>query len=506
LSNLPTTQSNMNALAHLGAAAPVFHQSQVPAGVLNEGIGGSFPILTLRGKVWRIKYRGDETDLVIPPTVPGGHPQPRPTIDVVIAHASPAVAKIYYEGQYSEGDSEAPDCFSVNGLAPDPASPHKQSELCATCPKAVWGSKTLSNGKPGKACQDSKRLVVVPADDMGNEMFGGPMLLRVPPASLQDMGKYNSDLQQFGHAFYTVRTQIGFDMQSAYPKITWAAVRALSPGEAEKVIEIQNDPRTKRILSEAVDQVRAEVPAPLTHAGSAAGAVAGGPAGVAVPAATPAAPTVPTTPPAPTSTVPAAPPAPEYQMAAGETFTREQFLASGWTDEQLMTAGKMFVKQPPAPVVVAAPPAPPTPVAPPPAPAVVQTAPPVPSLPLQMNTDAGADPGPIPAGLVRVPFKQLTPAEMSALTPEQMADYMPKLVEHLAAQQAPPKATRGRRTGAVAAPPSPAPTLEAVPVPAAPPAPAQVTAPVPPPPPAGAAPSNDAALASLDDKLGKLLG
>lgn len=46
---------------------------------------------------------------------------------------------------------------------------------------------------------------------------------------------------------------------------------------------------------------------------------------------------------------PAPPPPPEtapaktYVMAAGETFTREQYIDAGWTDEQLLQAGKMTV-------------------------------------------------------------------------------------------------------------------------------------------------------------------
>lgn len=33
--------------------------------------------------------------------------------------------------------------------------------------------------------------------------------------------------------------------------------------------------------------------------------------------------------------------APTYIMSSGEQFSREQYLAAGWTDEQLMQAGKM---------------------------------------------------------------------------------------------------------------------------------------------------------------------
>ena len=125
----------------------------------------------------------------------------------MIISASPAISKIFYEAGYQEGDAEAPDCFSTNGVSPDPASPKKQAELCASCPQNRFGSRAnLVTGAKGKACQDSKRLAVVPADDMHNETFGGPMLLRIPPASLQGMGTYNAHLQNAGHTFYSVKS------------------------------------------------------------------------------------------------------------------------------------------------------------------------------------------------------------------------------------------------------------------------------------------------------------
>lgn len=45
---------------------------------------------------------------------------------------------------------------------------------------------------------------------------------------------------------------------------------------------------------------------------------------------------------------PAPPPPPEtaaptYVMAQGEQFTRDQYLAAGWTDEQLLQSGKMTI-------------------------------------------------------------------------------------------------------------------------------------------------------------------
>ena len=215
----------MSNLTVQGGAVQLAPRSQVLAGGVDPnaimgGIGPSFGILTFRGKVWRVKYRGEELALMMDPPGPGmPSPGPKPYCDVVIVSASPAISKIFYEDAYSEGDTDAPDCFSTNGIHPDPASPKKQAELCATCPKNIWGSRANANtGAKGKACQDSKRLAIVPLDDMKNEQLGGPLLLRVPPASLQNMGNYNAYLQGQGHVFYSVGTRMQFDPEAAYPK------------------------------------------------------------------------------------------------------------------------------------------------------------------------------------------------------------------------------------------------------------------------------------------------
>ena len=284
MSNLPTPQQAhmTGGLPALGPVPAALRPLAASAGDLGAGVGASFAILTFRGKVWRTKYRGEEYPHLLPPTAPGQpSPGPMPSVDVVMVKASPVISKIFYAEGYSEGDKEAPDCWSVNGEAPDPAAPHKQCTTCAACPQNIWGSKMMPSGKPGKACQDSKRIAVVPADDMMNTAFGGPMLLRIPAASLQDMSAYSTMLQQHGYPYFGMRTRLAFDFNVAYPKITFTPIRALTEAEAEIVLQHMNSPEVKRMLSEGVDQVRAEV---LNPALPAPGASPGMPTGMPTPA------------------------------------------------------------------------------------------------------------------------------------------------------------------------------------------------------------------------------
>jgi len=180
---------------------------------LSAGAGSGFPVLSYRGKVWRVTHRGDTTKL----TTPDG--DPLPSIRVVILRANPNLSKIYYAKQYTEGDDEKPDCWSADGIKPDSAVPNPVNPQCEGCPKAAWGSRRTEDGRELKACQDSRRLAVVPANDIATEALGGPMMLRVPAASLANLATYDGRLKKANVAYFGVATKIYFDDEAAYPLV-----------------------------------------------------------------------------------------------------------------------------------------------------------------------------------------------------------------------------------------------------------------------------------------------
>lgn len=212
---------------------------------LSSGIQSSFGLIGYKGKVWSIRYRGDDT-----PLMREDGDGPKSSIEVVVLSASKAVSKVWYEQGYVEGSTAAPDCFSNNGIAPDPASLKKQCDSCALCPMNQWGSRMTPAGKNGKACADSKRLAVVPMQDLQNEMFGGPMLLRVPAASLQDLAMYGQKMSQLGYPYYAIATRIAFDTAESYPKFVFGAIRPLTDAEADIVLVERTNHTVERILSE----------------------------------------------------------------------------------------------------------------------------------------------------------------------------------------------------------------------------------------------------------------
>lgn len=224
---------------------------------LGAGIQSGFAVVSYRGKVWRIKHGGTERDL----TNEDG--SPRFYLDVVILKASPILSKIFYEKGYEEGSTAAPDCFSVNGVTPDPASPKKQAQVCAACPHNAFGTRRLANGEmgKGKACQDSKRLAVVPAGDIDNEALDGPMLLRVPAGSFKDLKTYADAMNSQGFPYYGVATRISFDMKQAFPQLVFRPLHALNDEEAARVLSLRDGPDVARVLNEAAEATQAQAPA-----------------------------------------------------------------------------------------------------------------------------------------------------------------------------------------------------------------------------------------------------
>lgn len=213
---------------------------------LTEGAGVGFPVLTYRGKVWRVVHKGTEHAL----TTPDG--DPIPSVRVIILKANKNLSKIYYEKSYKEGDNDSPDCYSMNGESPDPSVKKPQSKKCSTCPQAAWGSRVSDEGKELKACQDSRRLVVVPSNDIANEQLGGPMLLRVPAASLGNLVSYDDMLRQANAAYFGVATKISFELDAAYPKLKFeydrASTERLTDADGELILTLRDSEQANRIL------------------------------------------------------------------------------------------------------------------------------------------------------------------------------------------------------------------------------------------------------------------
>lgn len=194
---------NIQVPAHLAARVGV---PSVLGAALTGGLssGNSFPRISIKASRFRI-VEGD-TETVLDST----------NLDVVIVGANPRLSKTWYAKQWdANAEPTGPDCFSLDGLAPDPESTDPQNDLCASCPQNAWGSKVTPTGQQVKACSDTKRLAVVAADDPSGPVY----LLSVTPAALKGLNQYQKELSVRGIPPEIVKTRVSFDTDASFPKL-----------------------------------------------------------------------------------------------------------------------------------------------------------------------------------------------------------------------------------------------------------------------------------------------
>jgi hypothetical protein len=217
-------------LAHLAETAKDL-TAGVPSG------GGGFGVLSTANKSFAVR-RGDHTQRLL-----DERKRPRQEVEVVILAAAARLSKTYYASGYdpSATGAQAPTCYSLDGIAPDPSVATPQHHECATCPKNAWGSDRP--GSNAKACTDRKRLAVVLAEDLaafaaGELALAEPLLLSVPPKSFQSLARLQRQLNDLRTPAWAVVTQLSFDPNAAYPVLTMRLVRKLDATEIAAVLAI----------------------------------------------------------------------------------------------------------------------------------------------------------------------------------------------------------------------------------------------------------------------------
>ncbi len=116
----------------------------------------------------------------------GGDPIPGSQMDVVIVGV--VTERRLYTSRYDPDVITLPACYaqSVTGvdMAPASNSPSPQSETCRTCPKDQF--KSAENGR-GKACKESRKLLVVPVDNINDpkKASGETGLMSIPITSVK---------------------------------------------------------------------------------------------------------------------------------------------------------------------------------------------------------------------------------------------------------------------------------------------------------------------------------
>jgi hypothetical protein len=165
------------------------------------------------------------------------------SMNVVIVKAAPKVSRVFYSGNYSEGETVSPTCWSSDSQRPDDKVKEKQSATCLTCTKNIKGSGQGDS----RACRYQQRLaVVVDGEIQKREVYQ----LVLPPTSVFGDGEkgklplqaYARHLKNNGVPITGVVTEMRFDTASPTPKLVFKPVRPLSEEEYNAVQSLKDTP------------------------------------------------------------------------------------------------------------------------------------------------------------------------------------------------------------------------------------------------------------------------
>jgi hypothetical protein len=166
--------------------------------------GPSIPRISIRAGRYRLNEEGVETTVGV-------------TLDTIIVGANPRVSKVFYAKAFdASAENVRPDCWSNDGLKPDANIDAPVHSACADCPNNVLGSKILPSGAKSKMCADQRHLAVVAAADP-TKVYS----LTVPVSGMKALREYFKELGNYGIGPEEVITELGFDDQASFPKITF---------------------------------------------------------------------------------------------------------------------------------------------------------------------------------------------------------------------------------------------------------------------------------------------
>lgn len=240
--------TNLVPIEQATALAPAKMRERMAAGKAltrnyADNVSDSFPVLSIRGKVFRVRADGQEQAYKDPQT---GHPYA--FLDVVLVNASRSLAKSYYIKGFTDGDLNPPDCWSLDSVVPDASVVNKINPTCGNCPMNAFGSRITPDGKAAKACSDARRIAVVLPHNL-TQPEPMALLLRVPQSSLKNLRGYVELLGRHGYEPGGCVTRLSFDYNEAYPKLMFNFVGPVTEQEFDIILDMANGPTIAGMLS-----------------------------------------------------------------------------------------------------------------------------------------------------------------------------------------------------------------------------------------------------------------
>lgn len=168
-------------------------------------------------------------------------------LPVIIVGAHDYVSRSWYATKYNPAVKARPDCYSADGITPNPQSAKRQADQCAICPQNQKGSSETG----GKACAFFKRLVVLIAgksapfivDVKGMGIFGSGDTTN----GKYGLTEYSKLLAGKGINPSLVITELTFDTAVSVPKLFFTPVGYINE---EMSVQVQKILADKALLDE----------------------------------------------------------------------------------------------------------------------------------------------------------------------------------------------------------------------------------------------------------------
>lgn len=177
------------------------------------------------------------------------------SMNVVIIKAAPKVSRVFYAGNYVEGETVSPTCWSADSQRPDEKVKEKQSATCLTCPQNIKGSGQGDS----RACRYQQRLAVVIDGEIDKEEV---YQLVLPPTSVFGDGEkgklplqaYARHLKNHNTPITGVVTEMRFDTASPTPKLVFKPVRPVTEDEFATIQTLKDSQEAVNAVTMTVAQ------------------------------------------------------------------------------------------------------------------------------------------------------------------------------------------------------------------------------------------------------------
>ena len=205
-------------------------------------------------KLKRISPRNGKFVRVVNGDTAGKLPVPLRVVMVGVAQAS-AQRTFYMKAFDPSAEATPPDCWSNDGVRPDPTAKAPQGKSCETCPQNIKGSGQGST----RACRFERRIAVVMPDEVGGNNQGDVYQIKLASKSIFGKGAgqlfplnaYIDYVIANGENIDGVITELSFDdddnqvvrcravdFVASYPELQAVVDEAVASTEAQKAVTL----------------------------------------------------------------------------------------------------------------------------------------------------------------------------------------------------------------------------------------------------------------------------